>query len=80
MLGGREHGHIHSDFGDDVDCGKGLDTRHRHNKAKLRKMLFGNRKDKRFRVCFTEFKTIHVRTDNAELFTLFSTQFSVYSQ
>ena len=27
MLRGGEHGHIHSDFRNDADCGKGLDTR-----------------------------------------------------
>ena len=45
MLGGREHGHIHSDFRDDTDSGIGLDTRHRHNKVKLRKILLGKGKD-----------------------------------
>lgn len=29
MLGGRKHGHIHTDLGNDSDGEKGLDTRHR---------------------------------------------------
>ena len=33
VLRGGEHGHIHSDFRDNSDCGKGLDTRRRHNKV-----------------------------------------------
>ena len=39
MLRGGEHGHIHSDFRDNADSGKGLDTRSRHNKAQLRKIF-----------------------------------------
>ena len=39
MLRGGKHRHIHSDFRDNADCGKGLDTRHRHNKTQLRKIF-----------------------------------------
>ena len=35
MLRGWEHRHIHSDFRDNADSGKGLDTWCRHNKVKL---------------------------------------------
>ena len=79
MLRGRGHGHIHSDFRDNADCGKGLDTRHRHNNVELRKILFRNGKDKRFQIGFTEVEAVHMRTDNAELFSLFNTQFSIHS-
>ena len=41
MLRGWEHRHIHSDFRDNADSGKGLDTWCRHNKVKLRKILIG---------------------------------------
>ena len=34
MFRGGKHGHIHSDFKDDADYGKGLDTQHRRNKIK----------------------------------------------
>ncbi len=40
MLGGRKHGHIHSDFGNDANSGIRLDTRHRHNKIELWTILF----------------------------------------
>lgn len=40
MLGGGKHEHVHSNFGNDANCGKGLDTRHRHNKVELRKIFF----------------------------------------
>ena len=33
MFRSREHGYIHADFRDSSDSGKGLDTRHRHNKV-----------------------------------------------
>ena len=78
MLGGREHGHIHSDFRNDANSGKGLDTRHRHNKVELRKILFCKGKNKRFQVGFANIKAVHVGPDNAELFSLFDTQFSVH--
>ena len=78
MLGGREHGHIHSDLRDDADSCKKLHIRHRHNKVELRKELLGNRKEKRFQIGFTEVEAVHIRTDNAELFSLFGTQLSVY--
>lgn len=35
MLGEGEHRHIHSDFREDADGGKGLDTWRRHNKIEL---------------------------------------------
>ena len=35
MLRGGEHGHIHSDFRDNANRGKGLDTRHRHTTIHL---------------------------------------------
>ena len=79
VLGGREHGHIHADFRDNADSGKGLNTRHRHNKLELSKLILSNRKDNRFQIGFADFKSIHVRTDNAELFSLFDTHFSVHS-
>ena len=68
MLGGREHGHIHSDFRDNTDCGKRLDTWHRHNKIELWNILFRNGKNKRVQIGFAEFEAFHVRMDNAELF------------
>ena len=78
MLGGREHGHIHSNFRNDANSGIGLDTRHRHNKVELRKILFRKRKNKRFQVGFANIKAVDVGPDNAELFSLFDTQFSVH--
>ena len=41
MLRGGEHGHIQSDFRDNANRGKGLDTRHCHNKTQLRKIFLG---------------------------------------
>ena len=38
-----------------------------------------SRKNQRFQIGFAEIKAIHVRTDNAELFSLFGTQFTVHS-
>ena len=78
MLRGREHGHIHSDFRDDANGSKGLDTRHRHNKVELRKVFLRGGQDKRFQVGFAQFKTVHVGTDDAELFSLFDTHLSVH--
>ena len=42
VLRGGEHGHIQSDFRNDADSGKGLDTRYRHNKVELGKMLLSS--------------------------------------
>ena len=42
MLRGGKHGHIHSNFRNDADRGKGLDTRYRYNKIKLRKILLSD--------------------------------------
>ena len=78
MLGGREHGHIHSDFRDDANRGKGLDTRHRHNKIELRKILFRKGKNKRFQVGFADVEAVHVEPDNTKLLSLLNTQFSVH--
>ena len=78
MLRGGKHGHIHSNFRNDADCGKGLDTRHRHNKAQLRKIFLSSRQNQRFQICFAQFQASHVRTDDAELFSLLGTQLSVH--
>lgn len=69
MLRGGEHGHIHSNFRNNANCGKGLDTRSRHNKIQLRKILFGSIQDQGFQIGFAEFKSSHVGTDDAELFS-----------
>ena len=79
MLRGGEHGHIHSDFRNDADCGKGLDTRHRHNKFELRKILLSSRQNQGFQIELAQFKAVHVGTDDAELFSLFNTHLSVHS-
>ena len=78
MLRGGEHGHIHSNFRDDADSGKGLDTRHRHNKAQLRKIFLSGRQDQRLQIKLAQFKAVHVGTDDAELFSLFFTHLSVH--
>ena len=78
MLRGGKHGHIHSDFRDDADSGKGLDTRRRHNKAQLRKILLGGCQNQRFQICFAQFKAVHVGADDAELFSLLGTQLPVH--
>lgn len=78
MLRGGKHGHIHSDFRDDADSGKGLDTRRRHNKAQLRKILLGGCQNQRFQICFAQSQAVHVKTDNAELFSLLGTHLSVH--
>ena len=79
MLRGGEHGHIHSDFRNDADCGKGLDTRHRHNKFELRKILLSSRQNQGFQIELAQFKAVHVGTDDAEFFGLFHTHLSVRS-
>ncbi|MFR1518386.1 MAG: hypothetical protein ACLSVG_06375, partial [Clostridia bacterium] len=78
MLRGGEHGHIHSDFRNDANSGKGLDTR-RCNKIELRKILLSGRQNQRFQIELAQFQAIHVGTDDAELFSLFSTHLSVHS-
>lgn len=78
MLRGREHGHIYSNFRNNADCGKGLDTRRRHNKAQLRKVFLCGSKDKGFKVQLAQFKITHVGTDDAKLFSLLGTHLSVH--
>ena len=78
MLRGGEHGHIHSDFRNDADCGKGLDTRRRHNKFELRKIFLSSGQNQGFQIELAQFKAVHVGTDDAELFSLFSTHLTVY--
>ena len=79
MLRGGEHGHIHSNLRNDTNRGKGLDTRHRHNKIELRKILLNSRQNQRFQIEFAQFKAIYVGTDDAEFFGLFHTHLSVRS-
>ena len=79
MLRGWEHRHIHSDFRDNADSGKGLDTWCRHNKVKLRKIFLSSCQNQRFQIEFAQFKAVHVGTDDAELFSLFFTHHSVHS-
>lgn len=79
MLRGREHGHIHSDFRNNANCGKGLDTRHRHNKIELWKILLSSCKNQRFQICLAKLKRIHVGTNNAEFFGLLRADFTIYS-
>ena len=79
VLRGGIHGHIHSDFRDDADSGKGLDTRRRHNETQLGKVLLSGRQNQGFQIEFAQFQAVHVRTDDAELFSLFSTHLSVHS-
>ena len=78
MLRGGKHGHIHSDFRNDADRGKGSDTRRRYNKVKLRKVFLSSSQNQRFQIERAQFKTVHVGTDDAELFSLFSTHLSVH--
>lgn len=47
MLRGGEHGHIHADFQNDTDCGKGLDTRRSCNEVDLREVFFSGSQDQR---------------------------------
>ena len=78
MLRGGEHGHIHSDLRNDADRGKGSDTRRRHNKVKSRKVFLSSSQNQRFQIKLTQLETIHVGTNDAELFSLFSTHLSVH--
>ncbi len=78
MLRGGKHGHIHSNFRNDADRGKELDSRRRHNKVKLRKVFLSSSQNQRFQIKLTQLETIHVGTDDAELFSLFSTHLSVH--
>ena len=78
MLRGGEHGHIHSNFRNDTDSSKGLDTRRRHNKVELRKIFLSSCQNQRFQIKFTQVEAIHVGTDDAELFSLFFTHRSVH--
>ena len=78
MLRGWEHRHIHSDFRNDANSGKGLDTRSRHNKIELGKVLLSGRQNQGFQIELTQFKAVHVGADDAELFSLFSTHLSVH--
>ena len=78
VLRGGEHGHIHSDFRDDANCGKGLDTRSRHNKIELGKILLSGGQNQRIQIELAQLKAVHVGTDDAELFSLFFTHLSVH--
>ena len=42
ILRGGEHGHIHSNFRNDIGSSKGLDVRYRRNKVELRKIFFSS--------------------------------------
>ena len=79
MLWGGRHGHIHTNFRNDPDYRIGLDTRHRHNQFELVEKFLGSRQDQWFQIRFAKTKAVHVGTDNAELFSLFSTHFTVSS-
>ena len=79
MLRGGKNGHIHANLRDDANSGKGLDTRHRHNKTQLGKILLGGCQNQRFQIEFAQFKAVHVGTDDAEFFGLFHTHLSVRS-
>ena len=79
MLRGGEHGHIHSDFRNDADCGKGLDTRRRHNKIELGKVLLSGRQNQGFQIELTQFKAVHVGADDAEFFSLLGTHLPIHS-
>ena len=79
MLRGGKHGHIHSDFRNDADRGKGSDTRRRHNEVKLGKIFLSDGQDKRVQIGLAQFKAVHVGTDDAEFFGLFHTHLSVRS-
>lgn len=78
MLRGGKHGHIHSNFRNDANSGKGLDTRHRHNKVELRKIFLSSGQNQGFQMKFVQFKAVHVGTDDAELFSLFFTRLYVH--
>lgn len=79
MLQGGKYGHIHANFRNNANSGKELDTRSRHNKIKLRKVLLGNRQNQRIKIEFALFEAVHVGTDDAELFSLLGTHLSVHS-
>lgn len=79
MFRGREHGHIHADFRDNANRGIGLDTRRRHDNVDLREILLSDRQNQGFQTGFAEVQIVHVGTDDAELFSLFDTHFSVHS-
>ena len=79
MLRGGEHGHIHSDFRENSDSGKGLDARRRHNDVELREILLSDRQNQRIQIEHAQFKAVHVGADDAELFSLFFTHLSVHS-
>ena len=78
MLRGGKHGHIHSNFRDNADSGKRLDPRRRHNKVELRKIYLSSCQNQRLQIKFTQVEAIHVGTDDAELFSLFGTHFSIH--
>ena len=78
VLRGGEHRHIHSDFRNDANCGKGLDIRSRCHKVELRKIFLCGGQDQRLQVELAQFQSIHVGTDDAELFSLLDTHLSVH--
>lgn len=79
MFRGGEHGQIYSDFRNDANSGKGLDTRRRHNEAQLSKVFLGGRQNQGFQIELAQFKAVHVGPDDVELFSLFSTHLSLHS-
>lgn len=79
MLRGGEHRHIHANFRDDTNCGKGLDTWSRCNNIELGKIFFSGSQNQRLQVEPAQFQGIHVGTNDAELFSLFSTHLPVHS-
>lgn len=79
MHRGGEHRHICADFRDDAGSGKSLDTRSRCNDVDLREILLSGSQNQRLQVQFAQFQGIYVGTDDAELFSLFSTHLSVHS-
>ena len=79
MLRGWKHGHIHPDFRDDSDSCKGLDTRRRHNRIELGKILLGERQDQGLQIELAQLETIHMGADDAELFSLFFTPLTIHS-
>ena len=60
--------HIHSNFRNDTNSGKGLDTWHRHNEIQLRKVFLSGRQNQGFQIELAPFKVVHVGPDDAELF------------
>ena len=79
MLRCGKHGHIHSNFRNDADRGKGLDTRRRHNKIELGKVFLSGGQNQGFQIELAQFQSVHVGTDDAEFFGLFHTHLSVRS-